>query len=133
LLLAASCLFFGDVFFRRVQVNVAWVAPLVLRARDWILRRQPKPATPEFMERLRGKKAEVAEQIEQMRGSVRFEMPQTQKPADLTVLEEPSGADKPSKPAKKPSITTPDKTEAESYTERLLRAKKKVWDDRDKK
>ena len=60
-------------------------------------------------------------------------MPQAQKPADLTVLEEPPGADKPSKPAEKPSITTPEKTEAETYTERLLRAKKKVWEDRDKK
>ncbi|MGA2796761.1 MAG: VWA domain-containing protein [Thermoguttaceae bacterium] len=133
LLLFASCLFFGDVFFRRVQVNVAWVPPLAGRARDWLLRRQPKPAAPEFIQRLRGKKAEVTEQIEQRRVAVRFEMPQAQKPADLTVLEEPPGADKPSKPAEKPSITEPQKTEAESYTERLLRAKKKVWEDRDKK
>ncbi len=133
LLLFASCLFFGDVFFRRVQVNVAWVPPLAGRARDWLLRRQPKPVAPEFIQRLRGKKAEVAEQIEQRRGAVRFEMPQTQKPADLTVLEEPPGADKPSKPAEKPPITEPQKTEAETYTERLLRAKKKVWEDRDKK
>ena len=90
LLLAASCLFFADIFFRRVQVNVAWVPPLAGRARDWLLRRQPKPATPEFIERLRGKKAEVSGHIEQMRGAVRFEMPQTQKPAEITVLEEPS-------------------------------------------
>ena len=79
LLLAASCLFFGDVFFRRVQVNFAWVPPLAGRARDWVLRRQPKPAAPEFIERLRGKKAEVSEQIEQLRGAVRFEMPQAAK------------------------------------------------------
>jgi len=133
LLLAASCLFFGDVFFRRVQVNFAWASPLALRARDWLLRRQPKPVTPEFMERLRGKKAEVSEQIEHMRGAMRFEMPQAQKPADLTVLEEPPGADKSSKLPKTPSIFTPEKTEDETYTERLLRAKKKVWEDRDKK
>ncbi len=124
-MLVASCLFFGDVFFRRVQVNVAWVPPLAGRARDWLLRRQPKPVAPEFIQRLRGKKAEVTEQIEQMRGAVRFEMPQAQKPADLTVLEEPPAADKSAKPAEKPSITTPQKTEAETYTERLLRAKRK--------
>ena len=132
-LLIASCLFFGDVFFRRVQVNVAWAPPLAGRARDWLLRRQRKPVTPEFMERLRGKKAEVSEQIERMRSAVRFESPQSQKPADLTVLEEPSGVEKTSKSAEQPSIAAPQKTEAESYTERLLRAKKKVWEDRDKK
>jgi hypothetical protein len=132
-LLAASLLFFGDVFFRRVQVNFAWVLPLAGQARDWLLGRRPKPVTPEFMERLRSKKAEVSEQIEQMRGAVRFEMPQAQKPADLTVIEEPPGEEKPVKPAEKPSISTPQETEAESYTERLLRAKKKVWEDRDKK
>jgi hypothetical protein len=133
LLLAASCVFFSDVFFRRVQVNAAWVPPLAGRARDWLLRRRPKAAAPEFMERLRGKKAEVSEQIEQMRGGVRFEMPQSRKPAELTVLEEPPAADKTSKPAEKPGESTTPKTEAETYTERLLRAKKKVWEDRDKK
>ncbi len=97
------------------------------------LRRQPKPATPQYIERLRGKKAEVSGQIEQLRGAVRFEMPQAQKPADTTVLEEPSAPDKPSKPAEKTSIAEPQKTEPESYTERLLQAKKKVWEDRDKK
>jgi uncharacterized membrane protein len=132
-LLIAGCLFFGDVFFRRVQVNFGWVAPLLVRARDFALRRQPKPATPEFMERLRSKKAEVSEHIEQLRGAVRFEMPKAQKPADLTVLEEPAGTDKPAKSAETPSISTSQKSEQESYTERLLRAKKKVWDDRDKK
>jgi uncharacterized membrane protein len=133
LLLAASCVFFSDVLFRRVQVNAAWVPPLALRARDWLLRRRPKPAAPEFMERLRGRKAEVSEQIEQMRGGVRFEMPQSRKPAELTVLEEQPAADKTAKPAEKPGESTAPKTEAESYTERLLRAKKKVWEDRDKK
>lgn len=132
-LLIASCVFFSDVFFRRVQVNLTWIPPVAGRARDWLLRRQPKPAVPEFMERLRGKKAEVSEQIEQLRGSVRFEMPQSQKPADVTVLEEPSITEKPSKSVEKPTITGQDKKEEESYTERLLKAKKKIWEDRDKK
>ncbi len=133
LLLAAGCLLFGDVFLRRVQVNFAWVPPLAGRARDWVMRRQPKPVTPEFMQRLRSKKAEVSEQIEQLRGAVRFEMPKPQKPADLTVLEEPPGTEKPPRSAQTPSVDAPQKTEAETYTERLLNAKKKVWEDRDKK
>jgi uncharacterized membrane protein len=132
-LLAVSCVFFSDVFFRRVQVNLAWAPPLAGRARDWIMRRKPKPAAPEFMERLRGKKAEISERIEQMRGGARFEMPKSPKPADLTVLEEPSAADKPAKPGVKPSIAAPQKPEEDTYTERLLKAKKKLWEDREKK
>ena len=41
-LLAACCVLFGDVFCRRVHVHFDWVPPLAGRARDWILRRQPK-------------------------------------------------------------------------------------------
>jgi uncharacterized membrane protein len=132
-LFAAACLLFADVFLRRVQVSLGWVPPLAGRARDWLLRRQPKPVTPEFMQRLRSKKTEVTEQIEQLRGAIRFEMPKGQKPADMTVLEEPPSATKPSQAAQTPSAQAPPKPEAETYTERLLRAKKKVWEDRDKK
>jgi uncharacterized membrane protein len=130
-LLIASCLFFSDIFVRRVQVNFGWMMPYYHRLSGWILRRQEKPVEVVMLDRLKSRKAEVTDQIEQRRGSVRFEMPQAEKPADLTVLEEPSSLT----PKEKKSATSPDisqKTEQESYTERLLKAKKKVWEDRDK-
>jgi hypothetical protein len=65
-LLAACCVLFCDVFCRRVHVNFGWVPPLAGRARDWVLRRQPKAATPEFMQRLRSRKAEVSGQLDQI-------------------------------------------------------------------
>jgi hypothetical protein len=130
-LLISSCMFFGDIFVRRVQVNLGWMLPILHRLRDWILRRQEKAVEVVMLDRLKSRKAEVADQIEQRREAVRFEMPQTQKPADLTVLEEPSQPkSKESKPASAPDISQ--KAEQESYTERLLKAKKKVWEDRDK-
>ncbi|MCC6124973.1 MAG: VWA domain-containing protein [Pirellulales bacterium] len=130
-LLVASCLFFGDVFVRRVQVNFGWMAPYYHRALNWIMRREEKPAEVVMLDRLKSRKAEVAVQIEQRREAVRFEMPQPDKPADLTVLEEPSApTPKESKPKTAPDMSQ--KPEQESYTERLLKAKKKVWEERDK-
>ena len=131
---AASCLFFGDVFFRRVQVNFAWVPPLAGRARDWVLRRQPQAGRAASSSSGCGAarpKSPTRSSNSAARSASRCRKPQ--KPADLTVLEEPPAADKPAKPADKPSITEPQKTEARKLHRTIARAKKKVWEDRDKK
>src|SRR4029077_2900010 len=39
-IVAASCVFFGDVFVRRVQVDLSWLWPILGRWRDKILRRE---------------------------------------------------------------------------------------------
>ena len=79
----ACCLLFADVFWRRVHVNFAWVPPLAGRARDWVLRRTPKPAAPEFIERLRSRKAEVSGQLDQLRAAARFEPTSPTPPAPM--------------------------------------------------
>src|SRR5262249_21262710 len=73
LMLTAACLFFADVFLRRVQVSFAWVPPLANRALDKILRRESKPAPVEMIERLRSRKAAISQQIEAHRAAARFE------------------------------------------------------------
>jgi hypothetical protein len=123
LALAGSCFFFFDVFFRRVQVSLAWVAPLAGR----IIRRRPQQQKIETIERLRSRKAEVAQQIEQLRSDARFEPP-ADTAAKVEDLEE-QAVPKTYQPGA-PSLADKDKPEEESYTERLLRAKKKVWDDK---
>lgn len=133
LVLIFSCLFFFDVFFRRVQVSLAWVGPLAAR----IARRPPQPAKVETIERLRSRKAEVAGRIEQLRSDARFEAP-PETTATIEVLDEPR-VPRPDGPAA-PSLATEEKhgeragerPEEESYTERLLRAKKKVRDEQKK-
>lgn len=139
-LLLAACIFFADVFTRRVQVSFAWVPPLAVSLRDRILGRPAEDAQPEYMERLQSRKAEVVGRFEQIRSDTRFELPTESEPGDTTAdinsieeLSDPS-ANKPrqAKPAK-PSIVADKQAEEESYTERLLRAKKKVWEGRDEK
>jgi len=129
LILMASCVFLGDVFIRRVNVNFAWLPPLLARVRDFVLRRQSAPAQPQYIERLKSRKAEVAGRLDQLRATTRFELP-TQTPVELKPLDElaPPLTAEPRSPG--PTLA-PEKTEEESYTERLLKAKKKVWEERE--
>ena len=124
-ILVGSVLFFFDVFFRRVQVSFAWVPVWTGWARDRLLRRERTPEALPTMERLRSRKAEVSGQIDQRKAEARFE-PTAVGPAHDEALEEPN---RPIHEAPRPSTIKPaeEKPEEESYTERLLKAKRKAW------
>jgi uncharacterized membrane protein len=128
LILLASCVFLGDIFIRRVHVNFEPLLPLLARVRDFILRRQPGPPQPQFIERLKSRKAEVAGHLDQLRAAARFEM-SSPPSSDTSTLDELAPPPPPS--PKGPSIAAEEKDD-ESYTERLLKAKKKAMEDRDK-
>ncbi|MBN1911589.1 MAG: VWA domain-containing protein [Pirellulales bacterium] len=135
LVFLASCFLFFDVFFRRVQVNFAGAFTACGRVIGRLFGREPEPEQPEFMQRLRSRKAEVSGQLDRIRADARFEAPTdtSSGPSDLGSVEELSGPGAATRPAAaKPSIAPgkPAEEEKESYTERLLRAKKKVWDDK---
>lgn len=124
LVLVGSCLFFFDVFVRRVQLSFAWVPRLAGR----LLRRTPPAEEPATIDRLRSRKAEVSSQFDQIRASARFET-SADTPADTSVLEESQARPTSAGPAPAPPTMTPESQE-ESYTERLLRAKKKAREQR---
>jgi hypothetical protein len=134
LMLVACLLFLLDVFNRRVQVSFAWAAPLLARIRDFVLRREPAPAVSETMSRLQSRKEEIGGHLEQRRAATRFE-PTPDAPVDTGVLDQEIASAPPGRAASaKPAGESlrPEQQE-ESYTERLLKAKKKVWDERGKK
>jgi uncharacterized membrane protein/Mg-chelatase subunit ChlD len=134
LALAACWLFLADVFVRRVQVGFGWVGVAWRQVVDWIARR-PAPAVKiEYIERLRSRKAEVTGQLDQIRAGARFEAP-PEAPGGVAMPPRPAGAapQSPGAAPAAPSIAAEKKAEEESYTERLLRAKKKVWEDRGEK
>lgn len=132
LLLIGGCLFFFDVLVRRVALNLTWVGPLA--GRMWgRVRGHERDAEPDnYMARLSTKKAEIGQQIEQRRSAARFE-PSSEAPASGAVQEELSGAPPAQQASAKPAKQdiAPEKKEEEGYTARLLKAKKKVWDERD--
>ena len=143
LLWMAACLFLGDVAVRRVSPDFERMGKNLKDA--WIkLRGQEVAPRTEYMEKLKGRKAEVTEQIERGRGTTRFEAPpvsspltpELTQPVDEPLLGAMPGTKAPTPPtaaASRPGMT-PDKKEppAESYTNRLLKAKQKVWEDREK-
>jgi hypothetical protein len=124
--LIGGCLFFFDVFFRRVQVSFAWVPRLAGRARDRLFGRETKEAEPETIERLRSRKQAVGSEIDKLRAATRFEPSDTAE-GKIAVLED-EAVDS-TRPAGQPPSLLTDREE-ETYTERLLRAKKKAWEER---
>lgn len=135
LLLIAGCLFFGDVFVRRVAVDFVAIWGATERGFKKVFGGKPSQAPLATMERLRGKKAEIAEQLEQRRAGARFE---PEKPAaDTSVLDrlEPppqQERERPLAPSRGAGLAPEQQAEEQSYTARLLKAKKKVWEDRGK-
>jgi Mg-chelatase subunit ChlD/uncharacterized membrane protein len=116
--LAASCLLFCDVFVRRVQVSVPWG-----KAWGYLLRRKPAPAAAPTIERLRSRKAEVGSQLEQLRAGVRFEAPA----GAATELPGSAGVPPTDAPPVAPA-SAGEPSKEESYTSRLLKAKKKAFE-----
>jgi uncharacterized membrane protein/Mg-chelatase subunit ChlD len=131
LVLLGSCLFLADVFVRRVQISLEWLWPYWDRFATVVLRRERQAAAPETMSRLRSRKADVGQAIESRRAATRFE-PDPTIPVDPNATEatqaKPTGTAPQSPPTTKPVAEQED---ADSYTARLLKAKKQVWKERD--
>jgi hypothetical protein len=132
LAMMACMVFFADVFTRRVHVSFAWLPPLVAKARDKILRRESAPLENKVMDRLRSKKAEVTESLDQRRAAARFE-PAPDAPVESISAQTAMPTEAPqARPRPTPTQITPGQKEEEGYTSRLLKAKQKVWEERKK-
>jgi hypothetical protein len=134
ILLVAACVFFADVFIRRVTVDFYWIGPALTWLWDRVLRREWVEVADERLERLRSRKAEIAGQLDERRAAARFE-PQVAAGAPAKelaeVLEEAAGPAPTAPPRPKPEETKLTTEPADqSYTARLLEAKKKAWKDR---
>jgi uncharacterized membrane protein len=133
LVLLAAIVFFTDVLVRRVQMGFEWLE----RGWDWVavnvFGRRAMEAAPATLSRLQSRKAEVQQQFEAQRAATRFEAasdaePATGEPSPLASLDQPT----------RPATAAPQGTgglkqeaaEQESYTSRLLKAKKDVWKDK---
>lgn len=136
LLWLAALLFLGDIAVRRVAPDFDKIRKSLADQWKKLRGMDVAPAT-EYMEKLKSRKAEVGEQIDRSRAATRFEAP----PVPIVPLDEPllgtateALARAPARPADQPSLAPegPKAPEPESYTNRLLKAKQKVWEDREK-
>jgi hypothetical protein len=134
----ACMLFLGDVGVRRVAPDFDRIRKAAID--QWKkLRGQEVAPRVEYMEKLRSRKAEVNEQMDRSRSATRFEVPPAapaSSPLNEPLLEGTEGLEKPrtpKAPATGPGLGPEQKApEPESYTNRLLRAKQKVWEEREK-
>jgi uncharacterized membrane protein/Mg-chelatase subunit ChlD len=139
LLWLAMILFLADVAVRRIAPDVDRIKKTVSDQWKKLRGREVAPAT-EYMEKLRSRKAEVVEQIDRSRAAARFEAPPaaTAAPPGEPLL----NSDAPEAPAARPrgpaaatpglAPDQPPPDQPESYTNRLLKAKQKVWEEREK-
>jgi uncharacterized membrane protein/Mg-chelatase subunit ChlD len=131
-LLIGAAVFLADIFIRRVQVHFYWVAPALFAAVNRLRGREAEAAPDERLERLRNRKAAISNQIDERRAAARFEpTPEGfSEPRDITeaISEASAGAGgeaERARPQSQPQTATP-QTEQDTYTERLLAAKKKA-------
>ena len=127
----AGLWFFFDVLLRRLRVSFAWAPALAISMTNRILRRRPALAPSPVMARLRSRKQEVTESLEQRRAAARFDPPPAASPPPPAT--EPLGP--PPTDSPKPPIPTAQivpEEDKDSYTSRLLKAKKKVRDQQKK-
>lgn len=138
LMLVALLFFLGDVAVRRI-------APDLDRVRRGIgdawkrIRGQEVEKQTEYIEKLKSRKVEVNEQLERSRAATRFEappLPTPTQPVDEPLLggTSPATPETPrSRPEPRPGLAPESKPkEPESYADRLIRAKRKVWEEREK-
>ncbi|HWE35386.1 MAG TPA: VWA domain-containing protein [Isosphaeraceae bacterium] len=142
LLWLAAFLFLADIATRRIAPDFDRMRKAI--AAQWAKLRGREVAPPvEYMEKLKGRKAEVDEQIERSRASTRFEpppLPTPSGPIGEPLLDATSGAAPRPEPRRPSSPQGPSMVpgqpqgqgQPESYTNRLLRAKQKVWEEREK-
>ncbi|OAI45600.1 hypothetical protein AYO44_12720 [Planctomycetaceae bacterium SCGC AG-212-F19] len=136
LVMLTGIFLFFDVAVRRIAVEpTEWWAGAT---RVWhYLRGQTvvESTTPQFLDRLKSKKAAIGEELEKTRAATRFD-PSPDAPIGAPP---PSAADMPaSAPMSRPTRTAPSNApgsaeEKADFTSRLMKAKKRAMDERDKK
>ncbi|MCA9173672.1 MAG: VWA domain-containing protein [Planctomycetales bacterium] len=126
--LAASLVFFADIFVRRVTVSWEWTQPI----RQWVRKRwtgdeAAGEQVSSRLEQLRSRKEAVGEELDERRRATRFE---PSPDVDLNLQDAvDQGSSRPAQrdnPAAKPS-PGPDAKEDEDYTSRLLKAKNEAF------
>jgi uncharacterized membrane protein len=137
MLLIAAGTFLMDVAIRRITMHVYWVMPALAYAWGRVTRRPLEPVRTEAMERLRSKKAAVTSQLDERRASARFD-PQVDADAGAPqrelgdVLSDATGGSSNAprqQPLQPPPSSQASGPEQDTYTERLMAAKKKARKD----
>jgi hypothetical protein len=135
LVMLTGILLFFDVAIRRIAVEPEEV--LAKATKVWQHLRGTlviTSSTPQFLDRLKSKKVEIGEQLEKTKAQARFEggstAPSAPPPGADVAMPPPSQPI--SRPKPPPSAAPSAGQEAGDFASRLMRAKKRAMEDRDK-
>ncbi|MDG3004480.1 VWA domain-containing protein [Paludisphaera mucosa] len=140
LLWSAALLFLGDVAVRRIAVDFERAFRKLGEA--WRrFRGEEVEVRSDYLDQLKSRKAEVGEQLDRSRFASRFQDADAPEAATAGAAEPPTSAPAADRP--KPARPGPGeagaglapealKPEEAGYTNRLLKAKRRVWEERDK-
>jgi uncharacterized membrane protein/Mg-chelatase subunit ChlD len=130
-LLAAGC-FLVSIAVRRISIDPEWFTPAMRWMRRLISRQEEPVPADARLERLRSRKAEVTGQLDERRAATRFEIPAGEQAAETSLADAMRESVSNTEPTdRRPTTTTPEAIEEESYTDRLLKAKRRAQQNRD--
>jgi hypothetical protein len=135
LLLACGVLLLLDVAVRRIALEPERVTAAGQRVWDRLRGRAASvEQTPQYFDRLRTRKAQVSETLGKSKAAKRFEGGDAPVSAPPGAIDKPERVDRPLPAAGPRPGITPDEERQEGgdFGSRLLRAKKRVWDDKNK-
>ncbi|MCA9245907.1 MAG: VWA domain-containing protein [Planctomycetales bacterium] len=124
LLVFCSTVFFFDVLNRRVHLDPAWLAPYTAWVKEHVFGRAVEKKPDATMSRLRSRKAAVSDELAQRRASARFEPEADAAVADAPLAADAGATETQSAAPPPPRETLAAEKKEETYTERLLKAKK---------
>ncbi|HMC67087.1 MAG TPA: hypothetical protein VKI65_19275, partial [Gemmataceae bacterium] len=135
LVLLTGILLFFDVAVRRIAIEPLAVAVAAQRFWDRLRGRAAvKDTTPQFLDRLKSRKAQISEAIQKEKAARRFDL------GEAPAVAAPQGAHEipvaTPRPTRRPEpqrgVGPEQEKEAADYASRLLKAKKRVWEEREK-
>jgi uncharacterized membrane protein len=124
---------FFDVAIRRIAIDPTLAVEKV-RERWQHLRgmRPVQPKTQQFLDRLKSRKEQIGDIIEKEKAVRRFEGGDVPVEAPPMAGAAPSAGKPPPRPASAPRVAPEDEAQPADYASRLLRAKRRAMQDRDK-
>lgn len=125
-LFIACCLFLGDVAVRRIAINFDWLTRL------WRRQEADTDQTPSRLQALRERKEALSESLDRKRAAIRFEPDESASSAPRQGTTPEMDSPSSERRARGKQSLAPEEESQASYTERLLAAKRKTREKRDR-
>lgn len=123
-----------DVAVRRIAFERLQLAQPARHLWNYLrYRSRPEDESPLYLERLKSRKAQVGEELTRTKAEAKFEAGEesTEAPAGATAEESAPPPAPTAPPAQAKPSTTDDEEGTGDFASRLLKAKKKIWEERD--